>query len=232
MAVRGSAPSRRSHTKSRKGCKTCKRRHIRCDEAFPQCRNCTKHQVRCDYMEAPPATLSSGTTSPEATTAHSTPTSEATVLHWQQNSPFQYEDFAECPPQDSDMLSPAQLRFNQNLSAVSNSMSGMGVSELTLWTHVIPKYLSYISLILTPYLQRNRFYHLASASPFLMDALYSFSANHLAWKLQSAELRQQSMQFGGMALRGLHEAIGNFSRANADATLATSLIMSSQAVDW
>lgn len=29
-------PSRRSHTKSRKGCKTCKRRHIRCDETFPQ----------------------------------------------------------------------------------------------------------------------------------------------------------------------------------------------------
>ena len=25
-----------SHTKSRKGCKTCKRRHIRCDETFPQ----------------------------------------------------------------------------------------------------------------------------------------------------------------------------------------------------
>ncbi len=26
----------RSHTKSRKGCETCKRRHIRCDENFPQ----------------------------------------------------------------------------------------------------------------------------------------------------------------------------------------------------
>lgn len=29
-------PSRKSHTKSRNGCKTCKRRHIRCDESFPQ----------------------------------------------------------------------------------------------------------------------------------------------------------------------------------------------------
>ena len=29
-------PSLRSFTKSRKGCKTCKRRHIRCDETFPQ----------------------------------------------------------------------------------------------------------------------------------------------------------------------------------------------------
>lgn len=32
----GAGPSRRSHTKSRTGCKTCKRRHIRCDELFPQ----------------------------------------------------------------------------------------------------------------------------------------------------------------------------------------------------
>ncbi|KAG9801586.1 hypothetical protein KCU63_g24987, partial [Aureobasidium melanogenum] len=51
MAGQGAGPSRRSHTKSRTGCKTCKRRHIRCDETFPQCRNCTKHQVRCDYMD-------------------------------------------------------------------------------------------------------------------------------------------------------------------------------------
>ena len=36
MAGQGAGPSRRSHTKSRKGCKTCKRRHIRCDETFPQ----------------------------------------------------------------------------------------------------------------------------------------------------------------------------------------------------
>ncbi len=32
----GDGPPRKSHTKSRKGCTTCKRRHIRCDENFPQ----------------------------------------------------------------------------------------------------------------------------------------------------------------------------------------------------
>lgn len=29
-------PPRKSHTKSRKGCKVCKKEHIRCDEQFPQ----------------------------------------------------------------------------------------------------------------------------------------------------------------------------------------------------
>jgi hypothetical protein len=36
MAGPGGGPPRKSHTKSRKGCRICKRRHIRCDETFPQ----------------------------------------------------------------------------------------------------------------------------------------------------------------------------------------------------
>ena len=44
--------TRRKHKKSRKGCLTCKRRHIRCDENVPQCFNCTKGNRTCNY-EAP-----------------------------------------------------------------------------------------------------------------------------------------------------------------------------------
>lgn len=36
MAGPGGGPPRKSHTKSRKGCRMCKKRHIRCDENFPQ----------------------------------------------------------------------------------------------------------------------------------------------------------------------------------------------------
>ncbi|RYC91859.1 hypothetical protein BFJ63_vAg5300 [Fusarium oxysporum f. sp. narcissi] len=45
--------NRRSHTKSRMGCFTCKRRHIRCDENYPQCQNCTKHKVKCSFHDTP-----------------------------------------------------------------------------------------------------------------------------------------------------------------------------------
>ena len=41
--------TRRKHKKSRKGCLTCKRRHIRCDENVPQCFNCTKGNRSCNY---------------------------------------------------------------------------------------------------------------------------------------------------------------------------------------
>lgn len=35
--------TRRSHTKSKRGCITCRRRHIRCDEGEPVCRNCIRY---------------------------------------------------------------------------------------------------------------------------------------------------------------------------------------------
>ena len=36
----------------------------------------------------------------------------------------------------------------------------------------------------------------------------------------------------GIALKGLHEAIGAFSRENSDAVLAASLLLSWQATEW
>ncbi|UKZ48130.1 hypothetical protein TrVGV298_002366 [Trichoderma virens] len=43
--------ARRSHPKTRTGCKTCKRRKIKCDETQPACRNCLKHSVTCDFQK-------------------------------------------------------------------------------------------------------------------------------------------------------------------------------------
>ncbi|EGS18095.1 putative transcription factor [Thermochaetoides thermophila DSM 1495] len=42
-------PPRRSHKKSRTGCRRCKTRKIKCDEVHPRCGNCVKHGVKCDF---------------------------------------------------------------------------------------------------------------------------------------------------------------------------------------
>ncbi|CAG7943787.1 unnamed protein product [Penicillium salamii] len=42
-------PTRRSHTKSRKGCLECKRRHVKCDEGIPKCTLCRKRRLECSY---------------------------------------------------------------------------------------------------------------------------------------------------------------------------------------
>jgi len=78
----------------------------------------------------------------------------------------------------------------------------------------------------------NRFLSIASSYPYVMHALLSLSANHLAWVNSSKETRNLYLHHGSIALRGLHEAIGNFSHANADAVLAASLLLLWQATDW
>ncbi|KAL4948810.1 fungal-specific transcription factor domain-containing protein [Aspergillus filifer] len=39
---------RRWHHRGFTGCSTCRRRHVRCDEASPTCRNCTRLGLECD----------------------------------------------------------------------------------------------------------------------------------------------------------------------------------------
>ncbi|KAK0438791.1 hypothetical protein EV421DRAFT_940653 [Armillaria borealis] len=40
-------PPIRPHHKSRKGCKTCKQRKVKCGEEPPKCKNCTKRGIEC-----------------------------------------------------------------------------------------------------------------------------------------------------------------------------------------
>lgn len=40
---------RRAHKKARTGCKTCRSRHVRCDETFPRCQNCKRGSRLCSY---------------------------------------------------------------------------------------------------------------------------------------------------------------------------------------
>ncbi|KAJ4147006.1 hypothetical protein LMH87_001559 [Akanthomyces muscarius] len=46
--------TRRSSTRARTGCATCKKRHVKCDETRPACLNCIKWRGYCDsYADAP-----------------------------------------------------------------------------------------------------------------------------------------------------------------------------------
>ncbi|KAI8624408.1 hypothetical protein F5Y19DRAFT_480694 [Xylariaceae sp. FL1651] len=49
-----SAASRRSHRKTRSGCRTCKTRKIKCDEKKPACGNCIRHNVECGFLALAP----------------------------------------------------------------------------------------------------------------------------------------------------------------------------------
>lgn len=40
---------RKGHTKSRRGCYSCKRRRIKCNERHPECSHCLKAGLQCEY---------------------------------------------------------------------------------------------------------------------------------------------------------------------------------------
>lgn len=158
MAGQGAGPSRRSHTKSRyagsgqdyllfttsvpnasnrKGCKTCKRRHIRCDETFPQCRNCTKHQVRCDYMDN---VQSDPECQNEQASLPMTPGTEHSIEVWQQTGNYPFPALQVFPSPSTEGYSKTELHLIHHLSSLTNSLLVNGTADLTLWTWNIPKY--------------------------------------------------------------------------------------------
>ncbi|KAI9816662.1 MAG: hypothetical protein M1832_005048 [Thelocarpon impressellum] len=214
MAGPGGGAPRRSHTKSRKGCKTCKKRHIRCDESFPQCRNCTKHNCRCDYMDAPSPVETSPKTTPRADLLW-TPEVEREVELWRAggSSPFPETPFHPQTPVAE--FSSSELRLIHHLAAVSRQMESAGTSSLTLWAPKIPTFL-----------------RLASSYGFVLHSVLALSATHLAWITECPLTSNFAYQHRGIALKGLQEAIGHFSRENADAVLAATMLLSFQATEW
>ncbi|KAI0183493.1 hypothetical protein EV127DRAFT_446898 [Xylaria flabelliformis] len=93
--------NRRTHKKSRLGCRECKHRHIKCDEKRPACAHCVITHRECHYGSASATTASSRptpeptTTTPDSTNrwdeAASAPQhvtiSRPNVAHWMSEHP-------------------------------------------------------------------------------------------------------------------------------------------------
>lgn len=78
----------------------------------------------------------------------------------------------------------------------------------------------------------NSFLNAAEGYDFVMSAVLAFAATHLAWLTHSTETKNLAYQHRGVALKGLHDAIGHFSRESSDAILAASILLSWQTSDW
>lgn len=214
MAGPGGGPPRRSHTKSRKGCETCKRRHIRCDESFPQCRNCTKHKIRCPYNDVSAADANRSTT-PDKPDLMWTPEVEAAIYEWQSTGVFPFQRMDVYPAPVPSNYSVEDLRLIYHIASVYDQLAVMDANNFTLWTRHIPTLL-----------------RIGATTPYVMHALLAFSAMHIAFLTDCPLVGGMAFEHRGVALSGLHEAIGSFSRETSDAVLAASLVLSWQATDW
>ncbi|TPX08761.1 uncharacterized protein E0L32_009823 [Thyridium curvatum] len=213
MAGPGGGPPRRSHTKSRKGCDACKRRHIRCDENFPQCRNCTKHKIRCPYNDIP--VPDDRSTTPDKPDLMWTPEIEAVIEQWQRTGIFPFPSLNIYPAPNPQVFTVEELRLIHHAASISHQLRLIDADGFTIWTRQIPTIIK-----------------IGATQGYVMHSLLAFSAMHLAFLTDCPLVGNMAYEHRGIALKGLQEAIGTFSRETSDAILAASLVLSWQATDW
>lgn len=149
MAGSGGGPPRKSHTKSRTGCRTCKRRHIRCDESFPQwceqrarkslswtdsvcSRNCKRHSVRCDYMDMPAAgeELIKGTKPPELLMS---PELQEKLDNWRLTGEAPLPELRSADATYWTRFSTIDLRLVHHITILSRDFLQRGYTGCTPW---------------------------------------------------------------------------------------------------
>ncbi|KAI9701028.1 MAG: hypothetical protein M1836_001696 [Candelina mexicana] len=152
--------------------------------------------------------------SPQSVNLLWTPEVEREIELWQQTGRFPFPELRLVHPPLPQDFSTTDLRLIHHVASTSKEMHYNRCSKFTVWTEKIPSFLN-----------------IASSHPFVMHSILAFSATHLAWLTKSAETNNIAYHHRGIALGGLHEAIGNFSKANSDAILAASILLSWQATE-
>ncbi|ETN41675.1 uncharacterized protein HMPREF1541_03611 [Cyphellophora europaea CBS 101466] len=214
MAGPGGGPPRKSHTKSRKGCRTCKRRHIRCDETFPQCKNCSKHNCRCDYMDMPAAGEEpmKGSRPPDLMMSSDL---QKRLDKWRLTGESLLPDLRSPDPMYWTRFSTIDLRLIHHIVTLATDLHTRGYSPCTSWAARMPT--------LIP---------VALSHDFVMSAMLALSASHLAWQTKNPDTENLAYHHRGVALKGLHGGLGQFSREVSEAILAASMLLSWQAPEW
>lgn len=157
--------TRKSHTKSRNGCATCKRRHIRCDEGRPQwwvrehdedrmangSKNCVKHQVRsvvakrreillmssCDFVASSPQPADERPLS-RGPNLLSTPAIEQDLERWRSSQIFPFPEMKLENTQQFGSLTRLELRLIHHLASVYRDMRLADFVQCTLWVQYLP----------------------------------------------------------------------------------------------
>ncbi|KAI0389693.1 hypothetical protein F5Y17DRAFT_111013 [Xylariaceae sp. FL0594] len=200
--------SKRPHRKSRAGCKQCKKRKVKCDEAKPSCKACTLRKEECVYPTSQP---SSGTRpSPTSTTG------PLVVRSREKQSPEECVPLRESdlsvvseplflPEQASDVIDLKMLWFYTTYSFQSFSVqSGRSAA--------------------VDYALKIKIVEYAFRSPFLLDTVKGVAALHLR-NLGQPVPAHKVASYQSAAFRGYRTAIEAANPVDFPALLACSLFM-------
>jgi hypothetical protein len=153
--------------------------------------------------------------SPDKPDLMSTPEIEAAIEQWQRTGIFPFPGLNIYPTPSPQHHSVEDLRLIYHVASICDELAAMDANNFTLWTRQIPTIIK-----------------IGATNSYVMHALLAFSAMHIAWLTDCPLVGNMSYEHRGVALKGLQEAIGSFSRETSDAVLAASLVLSWQATDW
>ncbi|KAL4893284.1 gamma-glutamyltranspeptidase-domain-containing protein [Aspergillus ambiguus] len=166
-------PSRRSHTKSRKGCLQCKRRHVKCDEDLPKCGLCKKRKLDCTYP--PPSTEPDGQ-SQQLSPSHDGPDTSAVL--------------STDLPLPTRMLEMRLFHLYLTETYITVCQGGLDANHFQC---IVPR--------------------MATAHPYLLDALLALTALHQA-SMEPGDNRpwlEAALKYQSRACSALGQVLADFS---------------------
>ncbi|KAK5660863.1 hypothetical protein OQA88_12234 [Cercophora sp. LCS_1] len=233
--------AKRPHRKSRAGCRTCKSRKVKCDEAKPACRNCVLRKEQCVYplqpSSNPPPTIT--TLAPQSKPPQTFPSSSDSSSSSPSPppavigpvSPFGYT-FNETDPLPLEITQHDSPPSPTLLQEPLFMLHGQSSRDVALISHYLSTTYSSIShtwpgpgcdpaldrLLRVTLLQE------ALASPFLMDGLLGLTAMHLSTISPAAIPATQTTLYRARALAGYRTAITTATPQTLPALLVSSLL--------
>ncbi|KAE9373902.1 hypothetical protein N431DRAFT_504404 [Stipitochalara longipes BDJ] len=201
---------RRSHTKSKHGCHTCRARRIKCDEFRPHCRNCLLSQRTCKYLITIAAENSLFVPALKWPS-----TADHSCRRWKDSGepPFPFLQLPKTPSWHN--LSLENLRHMHHLALLASILELSRTRHFCLW---------WSEFII--------FVQLALKFEFVAYAVMAHSAGRLALVTKLSAAFEDAARYRSLAMQGLNQAINSFSKDNADAILCASLCLSDQEPDW
>ncbi|KAL4935335.1 hypothetical protein BDV06DRAFT_234421 [Aspergillus oleicola] len=198
-------PIRRTHRKSRHGCKSCKQRRVKCDEARPVCSNCKQREEECEYV------------------------TEASYI-WAEEAPprptRRRKDRRNVKEDGSPREAPFQLLSRSGPGASLNASLDMTQLRLLVnWQHETCQFFSRDTetrIVWQIYLVDE-----ALVSPPLMHGILAVSALHLALSEQhhQALYLETATAHKGQALHYLREGLGHVTPENAKPMMGLSALV-------
>ncbi|GAW14761.1 hypothetical protein ANO14919_041640 [Xylariales sp. No.14919] len=222
--------SKRPHRKSRAGCKQCKKRKVKCDEAKPTCKACTLRKERCIYPNTSLPVLPSpekgppvGVTGPLA--RGSREQSVESVSGTEEAEDVEKVEDTTCGRNMVPVVSEPLFIPEQADDALDMKM---------LWFYTAYSFQNFAinsgRSTVIDYILKVRIVEHAFRSPFLMETLKALSALHLRMLNQPIPT-QKLVAYQAQAFQGYRNAIERADPKDFPALLGCSLFtvaMSSQ----